>query len=465
MNWRTSGLKPHPWSVAIYGDTAPDAAFLESIQERGILVPLRVKADGTIISGHLRWAAAKQLGLETVPVRLVELASDLDEHEAILDYNRQRNKTFTQRMREAEALEAIEKERAKARQGTRTDLAPNIPQIFAECSRGEVIDIVAAAVGLGSRETYRKAKAVWAAAQAGEPKAVVLVEKLDQGQTTINRALADLQLEEKLRVVRQKISTIEGIHIDDLAGEYDVIVIDPPWPMVAPESVGFDYPTMTEEELAALKMPAAPDCHLWLWTTSSFLPRALRLLEVWGFQYKSTFVWHKPGGFQPSGLPRYNCEFALYAPLGEPVFVNTIAFPMCFEAPRGKHSEKPEEFYEMVRHVTVGKRIDVFNRRPIRGFDTWGKEAVWTRPSTYSFFDDPDYYRYVLPFLAGFSPHACAGNLHLCPNWALVSASLPGAPSRPEWQAERQAVLAELGVGPEGEEDELPAVRASTGLG
>jgi len=324
---------------------------------------------------------------------------------------------------------------------------------------------VAAAVGLGSGETYRKAKVVWTAAQAGDPKAVGLVEKLDQGQTTIHRALADLRLEQKLRVARQKISTIEGIEIDDLEGEYDVIVVDPPWPMVAPQSVGFDYPTMTEEELAALKMPAAPDCHLWLWTTSAFLLVASRLLEVWGFQYKIPFVWHKPGGFQPSGLPRYNCEFALYAQRGQPSFINTVAFQTCFEAPQGKHSEKPEEFYEMVRRVTVGKRIDIFNRRAIRGFDTWGKEAVRRRPCAYSPLDDPDYYRYVYPYLAGYSPHACAGNLHLCPNWALVSSLLSGAASGPDWQAERQAVLAQLGMGPEGEGEEVADAGRSIGLG
>ena len=46
-------------------------------------------------------------------------------------------------------------------------------------------------------------------------------------------------------------------------GKYDVIVIDPPWPMqkidreVTPEQTGFDYPTMTEEEISAMKMPMA----------------------------------------------------------------------------------------------------------------------------------------------------------------------------------------------------------------
>lgn len=216
-------------------------------------------------------------------------------------------------------------------------------------------------------------------------KAASLLETNPQRALEIlegKKKMVDVVREEKRAEVIAKLESVEARTAKELAGEYDVLVIDPPWPMekierdVTPNQVAFEYPTMQETELAKLHLPMAESCHVWLWTTHRFLPMSLRLLDAWGLKYVCTFVWHKNGGFQPYGLPQFNCEFAIYARKGTPQFIDTKAFFTCFDADRGKHSEKPGQFYDVVRRVTAGRRIDIFNRRKIEGFDTWGKEAA-----------------------------------------------------------------------------------------
>ena len=203
------------------------------------------------------------------------------------------------------------------------------------------------------------------------------IEPVLKGEITLSKAIQ----ETKRKQVIEKLNNIETKEVKELEGIYDVVVIDPPWPIekierdIAPNQVKLDYPTMTIDEIKELKIPCADNCHVWLWTTQKYLPAAFEILELWNLKYVCTFVWHKPGGFQPFGLPQYNCEFALYARRGNPQFIDFRDFKLCFEAPRTAHSEKPDLFYDLIKRVTAGRRLDMFNRRKIEGFETWGKEA------------------------------------------------------------------------------------------
>jgi hypothetical protein len=94
---------------------------------------------------------------------------------------------------------------------------------------------------------------------------------------------------------------------------YATIVADPPWDVAAGRSIGryemqgdrqlfgvtdngsrpLAYPSMTVEQIKALQVPAADDAHLYLWTTSGYLPAAFDVAKAWGFTYSTTLVWAK----------------------------------------------------------------------------------------------------------------------------------------------------------------------------
>ena len=167
-------------------------------------------------------------------------------------------------------------------------------------------------------------------------------------------------------------------------GLYSVVVLDPPWPMqkidrpeAAPlQTTNLDYPVMTLKEISDLRLPLAPDCHVFLWTTQRFLPDSLDLIEGWGLRYVCLYTWAKNGGFQPVGLPQYNAQHVVYARHGTPKFTSQKAHRICFAAPRAGHSVKPEEFYNMIRYVTDGPRLDMFARKQRIGYAVGGNEAT-----------------------------------------------------------------------------------------
>ena len=175
---------------------------------------------------------------------------------------------------------------------------------------------------------------------------------------------------EEIQSQKKTINSLKNID-----GLFDVIVIDPPWAYEReydPESsrVASPYPEMQLKEIADIKLPVKDDCVLWLWTTHKFLPESFELLKRWGFDYKATLVWNKEKIGMGYWL-RMQCEFCLLAVKGKPVWDNKIERDI-INAPRGKHSAKPDLFYEIVDRICTGNKLDYFAREKKEGWSVYG---------------------------------------------------------------------------------------------
>lgn len=160
-------LQPHPRNLIIYGENENVSELIEMINRSQWIKPLIVTSKGTIISGHRRWQAAKQLNWETIPIEVKEFKNESEEIEFLLLENASRIKTIEQRVREGKIWEEIEQKKAKERQkkaaistnlklsrNTQHTLMANLPE--ASSGKKTSRDIVATKVGMKSRN-YGKA--------------------------------------------------------------------------------------------------------------------------------------------------------------------------------------------------------------------------------------------------------------------------------------------------------------------
>jgi N6-adenosine-specific RNA methylase IME4 len=128
---------------------------------------------------------------------------------------------------------------------------------------------------------------------------------------------------------------------------------------------------MTVEQIAAEPVAklAADQAHLHLWTTNAFLPVAFSVIEAWGFEYKSCFVWTKPN----MGIGNYYRlahEFLLLGVYGNLSFQDHSQRSW-LELDRQGHSSKPEEIRAMIERVSPGPYLELYGRSPL-------KNSAWT---------------------------------------------------------------------------------------
>jgi len=171
------------------------------------------------------------------------------------------------------------------------------------------------------------------------------------------------------------------------------IVADPPWrPSLHadnPRRATVDlagpqkhYPTMLVEDICALRPASADQCHLWLWVLTQHVDWGYAVARAWGFDEIVTMLtWCKLG----TGCGRFMCntEHVLACRkgprAGNPFGMDGQFVPAThgtwFNWPRGRHSEKPAAFFDLVERVSPGPRLEMFARTTRLGWESWGNEV------------------------------------------------------------------------------------------
>lgn len=174
--------------------------------------------------------------------------------------------------------------------------------------------------------------------------------------------------------------------------KFGTILADPPWQFtnrtgkVAPEHKRLSrYSTMTLDEICDLPVAqcAADKSHLYLWVPNALLPEGLKVMEAWGFQYKSNIIWEKirkDGGPDGRGVGFYFrnvTEILLFGVRGKNA--RTLAPGRrqvnFIESRKREHSRKPDEQYPLIESCSWGPYLELFSRGSRQGWTAWGNQA------------------------------------------------------------------------------------------
>ena len=370
------------------------AGLQASMAEVGLLQPIVITERYGLVAGRHRLEAARRLGWGTVAARIAPL-DGLRAELAEIDENLMRNElTVLEQadhlLRRSEILEALG---GRAQRGdnrftnnrgatvaplpprTTADLAAEIgisersSQVRLQIARGlddEVREVIAGeALADRTRDLVELTRL-----EPDEQRRVVAVEGVKEGRTSVRQARRTLTARD-----RQEAPVLP-------TDKFRVIYADPPWSYgnTMPDYMGVQddhYPVMKIREIAELPVRdmTADDAVLFLWVTSPILEESFDIVRSWGFRYKASFVWDKVRHV----MGHYNSvrhELLLVCTRGSCLPDVARLFDSVQSIERGKHSQKPEEFREIIDTIYPhGRRIELFARRPCEGWEVWGNES------------------------------------------------------------------------------------------
>jgi N6-adenosine-specific RNA methylase IME4/ParB-like chromosome segregation protein Spo0J len=355
-------LHPHPDAklVPVMPEREYDA-FRADIAARGLLVPIEITANDVVLDGRQRLRAARELELNSVPVRVVDVLDEADYmlRAAVL----RRQLSESQRAALAVRLGKYHQLRAEAKQRQRANLRHSTVEVASSPPRGKTRDKAAGWAAVSAR-TIQDAATV----DEHDPE---LLERVVQGE---------LKLANAARRVRRRLRDAALPPAPPPPeGPFELIYADPPWQLGNPDGAHAPenhYPCMPLVEIEALEIPSAETAVLFLWAVASLLPEALQVIDAWGFTYKSNLIWDKQT-IGPGIWFRNQHEQLLLATRGNwsPAQPEDRVSSV-INAKRGRHSEKPALVYELLERMHPhASKLELFARNARPGWTAWGNEA------------------------------------------------------------------------------------------
>jgi ParB family chromosome partitioning protein len=329
-----------------------------SIRDIGLLHPVVIAPDGTLICGERRLRAAQELGWKSIPVRIVDIAAiargELAENACRKDFTPSESVAIAATVEKHER--ALAKQRQSLSKGRGEKGRKTLPTL-----NGRALDSVGRIVGM-SRPTLERARAVVEAAKAEPEKFAKLLDDMDRSGR-VNGPFRRLQNAQQAALIRAEPPPLPG------RGPYRVGNCDVPWPYEVDDDDpahrgAWPFPTMSIDELCALPVSSImhEDSIFWFWTTNFHMRHAFTILDAWGFPKTPTILtWHKDRPGHGHWL-RGKTEHCIMAVRGKPIVTLTNQTTSLHAPVRG-HSEKPREFYDLVESLCPAPRYaDLFSR-------------------------------------------------------------------------------------------------------
>jgi len=171
--------------------------------------------------------------------------------------------------------------------------------------------------------------------------------------------------------------------------KYNIIYADPAWYFKTYSNKGEKrsaiqhYHCMSIDDICNLPINSIcdDDCMLFIWVIDPMLPEAIKVIESWGFKYKTVaFTWVKKNKKSDSyftGMGYYtrcNPEQCLLATKGKTTRLSKSVRQLIISKIQ-QHSRKPDCTRDRIVELCGDlPRIELFARQKTPGWDVWGNE-------------------------------------------------------------------------------------------